>query len=121
MRFQPRFQQIPYRVRLRDARQVNYPHSSQPFSYESDLLVYNRRNRKDKPVETTLSMNHVFQTWDGYRFYLANISPPTETAVQRIQLIVNHDPAKYLLTYPGGILLAMGILLLFWLQPYRKK
>jgi hypothetical protein len=119
IRFQPQVMQIPYRVRLRDARQINYPNSSQPFSFESDLWVTDLRNGRVEAA--TLSMNNVYETAEGYRFYLANISPPQETAVQRIQLIVNYDPAKYYVTYPGAIILSIGILMLFWLRPYKKE
>ncbi|WP_039376566.1 hypothetical protein, partial [Parachlamydia acanthamoebae] len=62
----------------------------------------------------------VYETWDGYRFYLANMTPATENSAKRVQIVVNYDPAKYILTYPGAIILSMGILLLFW-SPYRKK
>ena len=55
-------------------------------------------------------MNNVYETKDGYRFYLANMTPESKQA----QLIVNHDPVKYILTYPGGVILALGIILLFW-------
>lgn len=119
MRFQPRFIHIPYRIRLRDARQINYANSTQPYSFESDLLISDKRSGTS--IETTISMNHVYETWDGYRFYLANISPPLENSVQRIQLVINYDPAKYFLTYPGAIILSLGILLLFWMRPYAKK
>lgn len=106
IRFQPMVQEIPFHVRLRNARQIPYANSQQPFSYEADLLI--------DEEEVSLSMNKVYETWNGYRFYLSSISPPNETEVKRIQLIINRDPAKYLLTYPGGILVSLGILLLFW-------
>lgn len=113
LRFQPLFQTIPYRIRLRDARQINYPHSGQAYSYEADILIIPETDPQH-PIETTLSMNRVYETWDGYRFYLANVTPPQEVQAQMAQIIVNYDPAKYWLTYPGGILLAWGIALLFW-------
>jgi len=119
LRFQPQFKQIPYRIRLRNARQINYANSAQPYSYESDIIVTDRAT--GEAVEKTISMNNVHETWDGYRFYLANISPGNESSVNRIQLVVNHDPAKYFLTYAGGIILSLGILLLFGLRPYSKK
>lgn len=118
-RFQPQTVEIPFRVRLRDARQICYQESTQPFSYESDILVTDLRD--GTILEKTLSMNDVHETWDGYRFYLATISPPEEIAAQSSGIAVNHDPAKYLLTYPGGIIMTIGIILLFWIFPYLKK
>jgi hypothetical protein len=118
MRFQPKSQHIPYRLRLRNARQINYANSSQPFSFESDLVITNRESQQS--IEKTISMNRVHETWEGYRFYLSNISPATETAVKRVQLAVNHDPAKYYLTYPGGSVVALGSLLLFWRRKRKR-
>jgi hypothetical protein len=119
IRFQPRWKAIPYQVRVRDARQINYAQSQQPFSYECDLLVTDLRD--GTAIEKTISMNNVHQTWDGYRFYLSNISPGEETAPQRVQIIVNYDPAKYWLTYPGAMVVSLGILLLFWMRPYSTS
>lgn len=119
VRFQQQTQQLPYHVRLRQARQINYALSSQPYSYESDLLITDIRNGKIE--EQTISMNRVHETWDGYRFYLSNITPSDETAVKKIQLIVNYDPAKYILTYPGGLIVTLGIILLFWFGKKKKE
>lgn len=117
LRFQPLFKEIPYRLRLRQARQVNYANSSQPYSFECDLVIRERKN--DSFIEKTISMNKVHETWDGYRFYLSSITPSDESAVKRVQIVVNYDPAKYLLTYPGAIILSCGILLLFMIRPYK--
>lgn len=119
IRFQPNFEKIPYKIRVRQARQINYAGSQQPFSYECDLIVTDQRN--NTIVEKTISMNNVHETWDGYRFYLANISPPGDGQVKRVQIVVNHDPGKYFLTYPGAFIMTLGIVLLFWLNPYKKK
>lgn len=115
MRFQPIIVKIPYRLRLRQARQINYPDSTQAFSYESDITV---TSHFIEPVETTLSMNRVFETLDGYRFYLANITPTEQGLTKRVQVVVNYDPSKYWLTYPGCCLLVLGTVLLLW---FRKK
>jgi hypothetical protein len=112
--FQPKLQELPYRIRLRQARQIYYPQSSQVYSYESDLLIL--ENGKP-PQEQTLSMNHVYETWDGYRFYLAGIGHSADSNLKHIQLAVNYDPAKYFLTYPGAVLVFLGIILLFWIYP----
>lgn len=118
-RFQPLFVEIPYKVRLHDARQINYPGTQQAYSYESDVIITDLRDQTE--VEKTISMNNVHETKEGYRFYLASLSPPLETTAQRVQVVVNHDPAKYYLTYPGALFLSLGILLLFWMKPYKTK
>lgn len=118
-RFQPQSLTIPFNVRLRNARQINYPGTSQAYSYESDLIITDTRDGTE--TERTISMNNVHETWDGYRFYLANITPGTETAIQHVQIAVNHDPAKYLVTYPGAAISSLGILLLFWMRPYGRR
>lgn len=108
LRFQSLEKKIPYHIRLRSARQINYPHTNKPYSFESDLIIDGE--------EATISMNHVFEK-KGYRFYLANIvhSPMGAT---RAQIVINHDPAKYILTYPGAFLLALGMLLLYLRKHY---
>lgn len=117
LRFQPALQTLPYSVRLKQARQITYPHSGQPFSYEADVVFTSLKTGEQ--IEKTLSMNHVHETWEGYRFYLANMNPLDAGSVKEVYIVVNHDPAKYLLTYPGALLMSLGILLLFWWNPYK--
>lgn len=117
LRYQPETHEIPHHIRLRQARQIRYAGSANPFSYEADLLI----TSNGSTLEKTISMNNVHETWDGTRFYLASISPPDETAVKRIQLSVNHDPARYFLTYPGGLLVTLGAFLLFWFKKKTSK
>jgi hypothetical protein len=110
LRFQPETQSLPHHLRLRQARQLNYPGSQQAFAYEASLWI----TEAGKPAqEAELSMNHVYESDDGYRFYLANVHPEEEGAVKQVQIVVNHDPYKYRLTYPGAAFMALGIVLLF--------
>lgn len=108
LRFESLEQKIPFHIRLREGRQINYPGTSQPYSFEADLLIDGK--------EVTISMNRVFEK-RGYRFYLANIATPPFGAKQ-VQIVVNHDPAKYYLTYPGAIILALGMILLYLRRLY---
>lgn len=125
IRFQPQEIKIPTLVRLRDARQLLYSNSSQAFSYESDLLIYPLNasgfpSGEEFPV--TISMNNVYENPQGYRFYMANLYPPTETAAQRAQIVVNYDPVRYWLTYSGAFILSLGIILIFWaMENSRRK
>ena len=106
LRFQPKVRPLPFQVRLRSGRQINYPGTANPSAYTSDLLIAGR--------EVALSMNHVHQTREGYRFYLAAISPADASAAHEVRLLVNRDPAKRWLTYPGAILVSLGALLLYF-------
>lgn len=119
LRFQTERVPLPYRIRLRNAQRTNYAGSNQPMSYASDLLVKDIRTGEEK--EVTISMNNVHETWEGHRFYLANISPSDDTDVHHVQIAVNYDPAKYWLTYPGAVVLSIGIVSLFWLRKKRKQ
>lgn len=115
MRFQPNLKELPYRIRLRQARQIPYPQSQQIYSYESDVLI----SENGKPaIEQTLSMNKVYETLDGYRFYLSGIGTSPDETLKRIQLAVNYDPAKYILTYPGAFLVFLGSMMLFWMKKW---
>lgn len=108
LRFEESFIKLPFTLRLRQARTIFYPNTTTPFSYEADLLINDQL--------ATLSMNKVYES-DGYRLYLSNITPKSPEGIKTIQLTVNRDPFKWFLTYPGGIILSLGILALF----FRKK
>ncbi len=119
VRYQPAYQEIPYSVRLRTSRQINYAGATQAFAYESRLIVTDTRSGREEA--TTISMNNVHETWDGYRFYMSGLTQTNGTAAKRAQLAVNYDPAKYKLTYPGGLVLSLGILLLFGKTSFQKR
>jgi|GEM_PF-1323483 len=99
---------LPFRVRLKQARKLSDP-TGRPLSYEADVSI------DERPV--TLSMNRVHELSDGTRLYLSSISPGTPDALQFVQIVVNRDPAKYWLTYPGGMCVALGIIGLLGLRP----
>ncbi|MFN4173648.1 MAG: hypothetical protein ACK4HV_00890, partial [Parachlamydiaceae bacterium] len=96
---------LPFKVRLRQARTAYYPGTNQPFSYEADMEIEGKM--------ITLSMNKVYESEQGYRFYLSGISPQDPGAVKTVHITLNRDPFKGWLTYPGAIILTIGIVLLF--------
>ncbi|MFN0065213.1 MAG: hypothetical protein ACKVOH_03135 [Chlamydiales bacterium] len=110
IRFQSRSKTIPHTLRLHQAREICYPQTNQPMSYESDVEI--------EETFSTISMNHVYETKKHYRFYMSNLWTPTPFSAPRVQIVVNRDPGKYYLTYPGGVLLALGIVLLYLRKAY---
>lgn len=108
--FQPHQITLPFSIELLEARNVLYPEAKESNSYECDLII----REKGGLILKTLSMNEVYETEDGYRLYLAGIGEIDSHGVKKAHLVVNKDPAKYALTYPGGLLVALGICLLFF-------
>lgn len=114
--FQPKVINLPLKIRLHSAKEIKYPNSNQSFSYESELFI--TENNIKKPF--SISMNHVYESLAGYRFYLSNIAT-LSNGIKRIQLAVNYDPLKKILLYPGAILVTLGIVSLFWVRSKKNK
>lgn len=112
LNYQPHRIKLPYYVRLHRASDIKYPNSDQTASYECRLTLTAKET--GAPLPCPLQMNQVYETPDGYRFYLAGMGQIDPYGVRSVQLVVNRDPAKWILTYPGAFLLSLGIILLFW-------
>ncbi|MCB1149537.1 MAG: hypothetical protein KDK48_05165 [Chlamydiia bacterium] len=97
---------LPHRVRIHRAETAYYPGTADPSSYSCVATI--------DGTKVLLEMNAVHETEDGTRFYLAGIAGEGERSARRVHLVVNRDPAKRTLTYPGAFLVALGILGLFW-------
>jgi hypothetical protein len=112
LNYQPHRIKLPYFVRLHEASDIKYPDSEQTASYECSLTLISKKT--GEATICALQMNQVYETPDGYRFYLAGMGPIDPYSVRTVQLVVNRDPAKWILTYPGALLLSLGMILLFW-------
>ena len=110
VRFVANQKSLPHKVRLHQARQINYLGTERPLSFESDLSIDGQKQ--------TISMNRVAETKKGFRFYMSNLYTPTQNSAARALIVVNRDPGKLWLTYPGGLILALGIMLLFVQKRY---
>lgn len=103
VRFQPMRQEIPYEITLHQAKQINYPNSAKPKSYQALITITDRSSGVKE--EAMLKMNRVYEV-GGYRFYLSSLSKDGD-----VYITVNRDPFKYWLTYPGAFLLCLGFAL----------
>ena len=108
-RFQPKTKYLPFKIQLIRAEKEYYPNSSIASSYHAKITLPAIRKQI-----INLSMNEVYEAPSGYRFYLSHLIEGNRHSPHSIQLAVNYDPAKYLLTYPGALLLVIGSALLFF-------
>jgi hypothetical protein len=103
---------LPFEIRLHQARDIKYPGTEITESYECDLTLIAENGGQ----RCTLSMNQVHETQEGYRLYLSGMGFADALGVRNVHIVINRDPAKYLLTYPGGLLIACGIIGLFFIS-----
>lgn len=115
-RFEPESVEIPQHIRLLRAHKEFYPGTSQVQSYTAAILATDLDRKTTTPF--TLEMNRVYESYDGYRFYLSNLIGE-EGERKSVQLTVNYDPVRYSVTYPGALILAIGMILLF--LPKKKR
>jgi len=108
LKFQPLVARAPNHIHLHKAKTIYRPGTQIPESFEAKISV------DEEPF--TLLMNQVYESKQGYRYYLSHIEGKAGE-VKEVQLAVNFDPAKYILTYPGGLLVVLGSLLLL----FKKK
>jgi cytochrome c-type biogenesis protein CcsB len=102
---------LPFSIYLKDFIVERYPGSMQPSSYESKVVVIDKKNNVEMPYR--IYMNHTLD-YGGYRFFQASYDPDEKGTV----LSVNHDPGK-IPTYIGYTLLALGLLLNIF-NPYSR-
>lgn len=102
---QPEEIKIPHKIRLRQAKEIYYPHTKKPMNYEADIV--------DDNEEITIKMNSPYVTEDGFKFYLSSIIQNDDTRARIAIFSVDKDPVKKLFLYPGAIILIFGIILLF--------
>jgi hypothetical protein len=118
LKFQPHRVPIPYRIRLHSSKAICYPGSDKPCSYEA-LISLSSANTS-LPQQILLQMNKVHETTEGYRIYLAGMGKIDRLGVSAAHLVINYDPFKYWLTYPGAVLVVLGAVSLFLFKPPKN-
>ena len=100
---------LPFAVKLRDFQLERYPGSMSPSSYASEVTVIDG----NKSFDYRIYMNHVLD-YRGYRFFQSSYDMDEKGTI----LSVNHDPGT-LITYIGYFLLALGMVLHFFMPQSR--
>ncbi len=110
---------IPFEVRLKDFRKVDYPNTSRAMSYESDVTVTNIDGVHEgvKSLETTISMNNVLDH-RGWRFFQASFQIDGTREYSTFQVARNPGIESI---YLGSIIMVVGIGIMFWLTPVLKR
>ncbi len=95
--------ELPFALKLVDFKLERYPGSMSPASYESDVVLIDKKDNVTMPYR--IYMNHVLD-YKGYRFFQASYDRDEKGTV----LSVNHDPGT-IWAYLGYLMLGIGM---FW-------
>ncbi|WP_457593552.1 cytochrome c biogenesis protein CcsA [Hydrogenimonas sp.] len=102
---------LPFYLYLEDFVMEKYPGSMSPSSYESHVILYDKKNGVKMPYR--IYMNNTLE-YGGFKFFQSSYDQDEKGTV----LSVNHDPGKWP-TYIGYILLAVGLFLNLF-NPYGR-
>ena len=105
---------LPFSVTLKDFRKKEYPGTTVPSAFESDLEI--RDDSRGLRLSKTISMNNPL-TYRGYTMFQASFAmEPVETTV----LAVRKDPGTPIV-YTGFITIVLGMVLMFYFRTGNPK
>ena len=99
---------FPFHIYISKAFTSYLPNTNQPSNY----FCHGSYQINNKQISFILSSNQVYETPEGWRLYLSAIDEPDNEPTS-VQITVNYDPFRYKITYPGLILVSLGIIGLF--------
>ncbi len=104
---------LPYELTLKDFRKKDYPGTSSPASFESDVTLYDPV--KNITLEKTIRMNEPLD-YAGFRIFQASYIQHPERGEASVFTIAKNPGIG--LIYGGGVIILLGVILLFYLHPF---
>ncbi len=102
--------EIPFSIYLTDFQLERYPGSNSPSSYASEVVL--KSENTEKPFR--IYMNNILK-YNGYRFFQSSYDTDEKGTI----LSVNHDSMGTTITYIGYLLMAIGMILIFFNKSSR--
>jgi len=104
--------EIPFSIYLTDFQLERYPGSNSPSSYASEVILKDGNN--EKPFR--IFMNNILK-YEGFRFFQSSYDHDEKGTI----LSVNHDSLGTSVTYFGYLIMAIGMVLIFFNKNSRIK
>jgi len=111
-RFRPAALSVPFELELSDFRKIDYPGSTRPASYESDVRLHDPG--AGLTLSRTIRMNEPLD-YAGYRIFQSSYSQD-EMGRDISVFTVARNPGIRLI-YAGCIVMFIGVMLLFYAPP----
>lgn len=106
---EPKSVTLPFSIKLKDFRKIDYPGTSSPSSFESDVAVTN------PTLEKTISMNKPLDH-NGYRIFQASYIQDESVGEASVFSIAKNPGIKFI--YSGAIIILIGVIILFYFHPF---
>jgi cytochrome c-type biogenesis protein CcsB len=104
--------ELPFSLYLKDFQLERYPGSNSPSSFASEVVL--QSDNIEKPFR--IYMNNILK-YDGFRFFQSSYDPDEKGTI----LSVNNDALGTTVTYIGYLLMAIGMVWVFFNKNSRIK
>jgi cytochrome c-type biogenesis protein CcsB len=104
--------EVPFSIYLKDFQLERYPGSNSPSSYASEVIL--KDGNTEKPFR--IFMNNILK-YKGYRFFQSSYDHDEQGTI----LSVNHDALGTTVTYIGYLIMAIGMIFIFFNKNSRIK
>ncbi len=104
--------EVPFSIYLTDFQIERYPGSNSPSSFASEVVL--KSQNTEKPFR--IYMNNILK-YSGFRFFQSSYDRDEKGTI----LSVNHDSLGTTVTYIGYLLMAIGMVLIFFNKNSRIK
>ena len=104
--------EVPFSIFLKDFQLERYPGSNSPSSYASEVIL--KDGATEKPFR--IFMNNILK-YKGYRFFQSSYDHDEQGTI----LSVNHDALGTTVTYIGYLIMAIGMVFIFFNKNSRIK
>ncbi len=104
---------LPFRLRLLDFRKTDYPGTTSPSSFESDVILSDPTKRIT--LEKTIKMNQPLD-YHGYRIFQSSYMQDADMGEGSVFTITKNP--GILLIYGSAPVILLGVILLFYLHPF---
>ncbi len=104
---------LPFSLLLKDFRKIDYPGTTNPASFESDVVLTDPTARIT--LERTIKMNKPLD-YQGYRIFQSSYIQDESLGEASVFSIAKNPGMR--LIYPGAGIIFVGVILLFYFHPF---
>lgn len=104
---------LPFELTLKDFRKTDYPGTTSPASFESDVTLFDPA--KKITFDKTIRMNEPLD-YAGWRVFQSSYIQDPEHGEASVFTIAKNPGIKFI--YSGGMIILTGVILLFYFHPF---